>query len=307
LNISDATLDTAPARPAFAFSDASPAPRDPAKQLLEQTLGAAAGGSLDGVPVTLDKFVRQTGAREQQIAVVKAYWRLSEMLAAYHFARDEAFFFRDLPVPQLGHQRALLSSRQASAEARSATSQLAALQAQQELARMTPLETGDGKPLPADIPFVGAYQTHFKILNDRGAAPDILRPIDQLLPAMRDSVKALAEAVLAADDALTATRQAYEAGQATLRDVLETYEQRRHERREFLSAVRQYNEHIARYALSVSLPGTTTDRVVGMLIETPDTMRSVLATQPRDSGVRRVSNEEDVDDDRWSSPQPGSR
>ncbi len=291
--------------PADDFSATSTTESNAAKTLLQQTLRAPSEAAIDGTPVALQKVVRQTRAREQQIAAVRAYWRLSEELAAYYFAIDESRFFRDLPLPQVAHQRALLTSREASAKARAATSHLATIQAQHELAKMAPLGLVGEVPLPADTPFVGVYQTHFKVLNDRGVAPDVLRPIDQMLPAMRASVQALAEAVLAADDALAATRQAYETGQATLQEVLGMHEQLRRQRREFLSAVSQYNEQIARYAFSVSLPGATTDRVVGMLIETPGAMRSVLASQQSDSDVRRVSNEEEVDE--WSSPREGNR
>jgi hypothetical protein len=61
-----------------------------------------------------------------------------------------------------------------------------------------------------------------------------------------------------------------------------------------LSAVSRYNEQIARYAFSVSLPDATPDRIVGMLIEQPGAERSVLAAKRRVGDAQRASHEEEI-------------
>jgi hypothetical protein len=79
-----------------------------------------------------------------------------------------------------------------------------------------------------------------------------------------------------------------------LATVLETHDAWRLQRRAFLASVEDYNQQIARYALAVASPALSSDRVVGMLIETPSRDRSVLVRQDADTGIRRVSNEEPI-------------
>ena len=269
-----------------------------ATSLLNHALRQPTELSIDGTPVSLQEIIAQTPVAEQQPAAVSAYWHLSQSLAEYHFALDETQLFRGLPLPQAEHQLALLAAEEASAKARTAAARVNVLKAQHALAEAAQLANVTGSPLPADPPFIGAYRTHFKLLNDRGAAPDRLGSIDRVLPVMRESINAQAEAVLAGENALGTTGRAYQQGQATLSDVLGIYHELRHQRRAFLLTVTEYNQQIARYASSVSLPGASANRLVKMLIETPDVERSVLASKRSESEIRRVSNEEEVDG--WS-------
>ena len=270
----------------------------PATSLLNHALRQPAELSIDGTPVSLQEIVAQTPVSGQQSAAVSAYWQLSQSLAEYHFALEEMQIFRGLSLPQAEHQRALLAAEEASAKARTAAARVNALRSQHALAEAAQRTDTTDLPLPSDSPFVGAYRTHFKVLNDRGAAPDHLGSIDRALPVMRESIEAQAEAVMADENALGATGRAYQQGQATLSDVLGIYHELRHQRRAFLSTVTEYNQQIARYASSVSLPGTGANRLVKMLIETPDAERSVLASKRSQGEIRRVSNEEEVDG--WS-------
>jgi hypothetical protein len=261
-------------------------------------LGQPAEQAVSGTPVKLQAVVGQAAVAGQQTTAVHAYWQLSQSLAEYHFALDETLLFRGLSSPQTEHLRALLAAEEASAKARTAAARVNVLRAQQALAEAAQLANESDLPLPEDLPFVGAYRTHFKVLNDRGVAPDRLGSIDRALPVMRESIDAQAQAVLADGNALDAMQRAYDQGQATLGDVLGIYHELRRQRRTFLSTVTEYNQQIARYASSVSLPGAGTDRLVRMLIETPDAERSVLASNRTQSEIRRVSNEEEFDG--WS-------
>ncbi len=151
-------------------------------------------------------------------------------------------------------------------------------------------------PLPADAPLVGVYRTYFKELNERGAAADGLRQIDESLPVIHELIDAQAEASVAASTALSQIQRAYEQGQAPLVQVLDAHQRRSRHRRAFLEAVEQYNGEIARYALSVTLAAASGERVVGMLIRTGQGDRSVLASKKDGNGIQRVSNEEPVAD-----------
>jgi hypothetical protein len=247
---------------------------------------------MEGTPVALRTVLTGAPSVEQQTGVVDAYWQLSKLLAEYHFSLAELQFIRGISSPQVVHQRALLAAEEASAKARCAAARVAVIGAQHALAETARPASGGQLPLPSDAPFTGVYRTHFKVLNDQGAAPDRLRSIDRALPLMRESIDAQAEAVLADENALDATQRAWQQGQASLGDVLAVYRDLRNQRRAFLSSVFQYNDQIARYAFSVSLPGSDVDRIVGMLIESTDAERSVLASRRSDSSIRRVSNEE---------------
>lgn len=273
---------------------AEPPANGSAASLLSQALRPPAGMSIEGTPVSLKEVLAQAPIAAQQTRSVSAYWQLSQALAEYHFALDESQFFRGLPLPQAEHHRALLAAQEASAAARTAAARVNVLRAQHALAETSQLTDVDGLPLPADRPFIGAYRTHFKVLNEHGAAPDRLGSIDRSLPVMRESIDAQASAVAAGENALGATQQAYQQGQAAMADVLSIYHDLRRQRRDFLATVTEYNQQIARYASSVSLPGARTDRLVRMLIETPDAERSVLASKRTGGEIRRVSNEEEV-------------
>jgi hypothetical protein len=233
---------------------------------------------------------QQTGAR--QLDTVRAYWRLTRAVADYNYAVDEHRFLAAVPVGSA--DQLSFAAAQASAKAEQAESRLAAVRAQQALAEIVPL-AGDGKlPLPADMPVVGTYRTHFQELNQRGAARDELGLIDQSLPVIRDVIDAQAEAVAAATAVLPPALQAYQQGQTSLAAVLDAHERLRRHRRAFLTAVERYNAEIAGYALSVSLPAVTGERIAGMLIEEKPSGRSVLAGKKTSSDIQRVTNEEPV-------------
>jgi len=208
---------------------------------------------------------------------------------------EEARFLMNLPIPQSTHHQALLTSHQVCAKARQAESRLAVLQAQQDLAGPIPAATDGDLPLASDVPFVGVYRTHFDELSSRGAAPDHLRRIDRALPVMHELIDSQAAAVFATAEAVEEIERAYEEGRVALTAVLDSHERLRRQRREFLTTVRDYNEQIAQYAFSVAIPGLTSDRIVGMLIEQPRTDRSVLISDKDGSEIKRASNEEPIE------------
>jgi len=264
----------------------------PAELLLRQALTAQEEASLPGRPVALRTLLGPQPAGTRHLDTVRAYWRLTRAVADYHYAMDEYRFLAAVPVGR--EDQLSFAAAQASAKAEQAESRLAAVRAQQALAEISPHANGGKLPLPADMPVVGAYRTHFEELNQRGAARDELGRIDQSLPVIRDVIDAQAEAVAAAAAALPPALQAYQQGQTPLAHVLDAHERLRRHRRAFLTAVERYNAEIADYALSVSLPAVTGERIAGMLIEERPSGRSVLAGKKTGSDIQRVTNEEPV-------------
>ena len=246
--------------------------------------------------MALKSLLGQTTIGTRRLDAVSAYWRLAHTIAAYHYALDEHRFLAALSAADSRDDQLLLSAAQATAKAERAESRLAAVRAQQALAEIASPAPGAEWPLPADPPFVGAYRTYFKELNERGAAANDLRQIDETLPVIHELIEAQAEAVVASGTALNQVRRASEQGQASLVQVLDAHQRLHRHRRAFLAAVEQYNSQIARYAFSVTLPAATGERVVGMLISTGKAQKSVLASKKDGGQIQRVSGEEPVGD-----------
>ncbi|MCY2996431.1 MAG: hypothetical protein NTY19_52575 [Planctomycetota bacterium] len=264
-----------------------------ARSLLGEALTSPAASALRGTPFPLRAALERVQGTPQQLSVVTAYWRLAHAIATYHYALEETNFVIGLPLQPATRQQALLKAIHATARAAQAEAYLAAIQMQHALAETAQLP-GEALPVTVDSPFVGTYRTYFETLNSRGAVPARLERLDRTLPVLREVLDAHATAVGDTEAALAELDAAYQAGQVNLGAVLEFYERLRQARRQFLGTVRDYNEAIALYALSMTGPGVLTpDRLVGMLVERPQTDHSVL-TSTRDSGIKRVSADQPV-------------
>lgn len=281
----------------------SAASAKPAGLLLQEALSAPDRDGLAGRPVALQSLLGQATVGTRRLDAVAAYWRLAHAVAGHHYALDEQRFLASLTASDSRDEQALLAAAQATAKAERAESRLAAIHAQKTLAEFALPGPDAAWLLPADPPFVGAYRTYFQELNERGAAADDLRQVDETLPVIHELIDAQAEAVFAAGTAMNQVRQAFEQRQASLVQVLDAVQRLTRHRRAFLAAVEEYNKQIARYALSVTLPAATGERVVGMLIDTGKGRRSVLASKKDSGQIQRVSGEEAVRDDEQAGPQ----
>lgn len=288
----------APSKPELATSQPAVLPSATlAESLLHESLTASEQDRLPGSPVALKALLEPTTIGARRLDGVTAYWQLARAIAAHHYALDEQRFLMSLAATGNRDDQPLLAAAQAAAKAERAGSHLSAIRAQHALAGIASLAQDAQRPLPADPPFVGAYRTYFKELNERGAAPNDLRQIDETLPVIHELIEAQAEAVVAAGAALNQAQRTYEQGQASLVQVLDAHQRLHRHRRAFLAAVEEYNGQIARYALSVTLPAVTGTRVIGMLIGTGSEHKSVLAAKKDGSQIQRVSGEEPATDE----------
>lgn len=268
-----------------------------AESLLQQALSAPERDGVQGSPVALKSLLGQTTIGSRRLEAVTAYWRLAHAVAAHHYALDEQRFLMALAAANEGEDQPLLAAARATAKAEAVGTRLAVLRAQQALAEIASPTHPAERALPADPPLVGPYRTYFQELNERGAAGQELRPIDETLPLVHELIAAQADAVAAAGTVLDQMQRAREQGRASLVQVLDAHERLRRHRRDFLVAVEQYNGQIARYALSVSVPAATGERVVAMLIGTGKGHKSVLASKKDGGTIQRVSGEEPVADE----------
>ncbi|MCH5377431.1 MAG: hypothetical protein JJ992_26010 [Planctomycetes bacterium] len=266
-----------------------------AVQLVRGVLRGNGDRPLDGQGVKLSDILTGIPGGEQRKHAALAYWRLAHHTAAHRFCTEETDLLFNLAIPQSVTDRALLTSWQASVKADEAQARLAAVRAQYALAAMKPNFGDANLPLPADLPFVGIYETQFETFRSRGVVSEQLAQINATLPLMHDLLERQADAVYATDAAVRELQQGYHAGQVSFHELLDGFEQLRRHRREFLASVLEYNESIADYALDVASSNLPVDRVVGMLIEVTDSQRSVLASRRELGAIRRVSNEAEVD------------
>ncbi len=225
------------------------------------------GHKLTGRPLTLLTAVSSVGNRAGQREVVQVYWRLVEAVVLYRFSLDHDRQLRDDIWDHLkADQRGLLRTARAASAAMVQESEAAAVAAQYELAAVAMLPPDAPLPLPADRPHVGPYVTHFSNLFAVRTAPAAARLIDRTLPIRHRAIDARASAVLAAQDALSATIDAHRDGKVGFSDVLTSMDQCLRQRQALIRSVCLYNREIADYALTVVAPGTPRHELVGMLI-----------------------------------------
>lgn len=262
--------------------------------LIRGVLAGVGERTVDGQPVTIAEVLSAVTGSDQRLRATQAYWRLAHQVADYRFCVEEANFLEDLPAPQAGSQQAILASAQAAARAEEALSRLKTVRSQQTLTGLGVRTAADRLPLPADLPFVGVYETRFEALKTQGRASVRLARLHAMLPLERQWLQRQAEAVFAAEEALRKVNQGYQQGQVSLTGVLDGLTQLKNQRRAFLDAVLGYNESIADYAMMVASPDLPVQRIVGMLIEVPDNQSSVLSASRKADSVRPVSNEEPI-------------
>jgi len=244
-----------------------------------------AGSSLTGQPLHLVSVLASTADRHQQLEMTRAYWRLTQAVAEYHFCLDHSGRLERLKppshnvaqppsaveqwstqpgaaVPQ-GAEPASLRLARASAAAGLRRAELEATSAQYELARLMRFAPGASLPLPADQPHVGPYRTNFHELFAGRTPPEPAALMERLLPIRREAVDAQAAAVVAAEDVLAAAGE-QPAGDVT---VIATCSQEvLGQQRAMMHTVCDYNRNIAEYGLTVAGPATNPQALAAMLI-----------------------------------------
>ena len=236
-------------------------------QLIAEAMALPPGSVISGRPLSLVQALSASQDRRQQLAITRAYWQTAEALAKYHYCLDHANQLGRLQV-RPGDEPSLQASR-AAATALLGEAELAVGSAQYELAALAQFPADAQLPLPADRPHVGAYRTNYQELFAARPAPDRARLIDRTLPVRRMGIDQRAIAVQAAQDALTAAIDAYQAGQGNLASVVSGSGQLLTQQRAFIETVCRYNQDIAEYALIVAAPGAMPQVLVGFMIKTP--------------------------------------
>src|SRR5262245_45062675 len=225
-----------------AESGSRPKVRPP--EILADALARPAEAALSGKPISLLASISRTTDRQQQLRIARAYWRLSTAQADYHWALDQREKLKHYTQSHTNAPETLSARASARADVRDA--ELAATQAQQELADLLGGTTADA-PLAIDRPHVGGYNTYYEEIFANRAPPARIRLIHRMLPIRRKAIDAHGEAILAAVDALEATGESFKSTGQGLVTTLTALDQLKHERKLFVAAVRDYNLEIAEY------------------------------------------------------------
>ena len=206
---------------------------------------------------------------ERRKAAIQRYWQLSAAALDLAHAKREVNELASLPAPAERSQQAELAAAQAIARARVGETELALRTLQADFEQFSEGDWQIEAPLPIDVPFIGRYRTNLETYAATDRIPLALRRIDRSLPWILETLIARSEAIDALQFQLSETVQGYRAGRVPLNELLAQHERLRDQRLAFLAGVRDYNQMIADYALSVAPPNLSPEAVVGMLVREP--------------------------------------
>jgi hypothetical protein len=232
--------------------------------LLAEALATPQEEALVGKPLDLVAALSHSTDRQQQLKIAQAYWRLSTAQADYHWAVDQRNKLAHYTKSHTGAPGTLSARAAARADVRD--TQLAVVQAQQELADLVGSGASETLPLASDRPHVGDYRTYYEtIFNNRTPAPRI-RLIHRTLSVRRKAIDAHGEAIVAAGHALEDSGAEFQTSGQGLPTLLAAWDQLKKQRRAFMATVRDYNNEIAEYLFAVAPPGTSDKTLVSKLI-----------------------------------------
>ncbi|MFZ5829607.1 MAG: hypothetical protein ACOY3P_05945, partial [Planctomycetota bacterium] len=238
------------------------------EELLTEALTPPSGQKLVGQPLALVDALATSGSRSEQYQITRAYWRLAESQAHYHYALQFRAQLDQLRTQFAG--AAVWPMIDTSATALVHEREADAVAAQHALAAALRLPAGNVLPLPADRPHLSSYSTYFETLVAQGRAPLSARVAHDTLPLRREALQHRVAAVRAADSALNALLAAPAHGAQMSDAILSALRECLQNRQAFITAVASYNTNIADYAFSVAGPEVTSPQLAGMLIKATD-------------------------------------
>ncbi len=261
-------------------STISVAPTPSPKQLLQLALATPRHDALAGIPIPLSDVLVEAKTRDQRLAAVRSYWRLSIAVASYHHSVEEVDFLSGVTAPAFGYGNSLLLRAQAAAKARLRETRLAAITAQHEVDRLRQSAAGDSLPLPLDFPVVGTYRTRFDELSENRPVLTSLRKLHATLPHYHDLLDSRATSVAASEQSRQAAKDAFQSGQLQIADLINEHTHLRDERIAFLKSVKNYNTAIATYALNIVSSRVSRNAVVSMLVVGKASKKHDLSPNP---------------------------
>ncbi len=228
-----------------------------AKEMMGNVMRAPSGSQLRGNPTRLVDVVAGANQRNEQTHRIEVYWDLCSSVADYYLSLRELDELNRL-LSRTGSSNRALSQAVTEMQVRVDTSRRAALVTQLRLASAMGNPT---LPLPADLPHVGGYETHYTRIF-AGQQASEAGELNKVIPLRHAELLSAADAIDRAEDWLqtkTATQDAEE--------IVRAMELLALRRRAFVQIAKDYNLRIAHYT-ELATPGVLpTPRLVGMLIK----------------------------------------
>jgi hypothetical protein len=242
----------------------------------------------------LDALERTSGS-QQQFTAIKAYWDWDLAVIELYGVAEEDKILSQLAAPRSNEaDRAAHTANRMASHSRLEDSQLDVAAKVADLLEAAGLRTSSALR-PADVPFVGVYNTNFSKIFPGTTAPATLKKIHQTLPYALKVVRSRADSYESARVAVQAAMADYQANKIPYNDFTDALAQMRSQRRAFLDSIHDYNFAIAEYALSIAGPGLERQTVVSMLIRTAGSRHYRGASVDYSNGVVPVSGVEDVE------------
>lgn len=221
---------------------------------------------LPGQGISLAEALSFAGTPQKQLEVTHAYWRLAAAVASHNIQCRHVRLFDITAAPPA--DQALLKTAQQSAAAAIEEARCAALAAQHDLAQAAMLPPGQNLPLPADLPHVGTYHTHFTEIFAAKTPPPALSLIDNLLPIYCKAIDARGQAVIAAQQAFAAALNDYHGGRTGIDVVVARAASLLRQQTALVNSVCDYNHEIVEYAVASLAQPVGGAALVAMLIKT---------------------------------------
>jgi hypothetical protein len=254
-----------------------------------------ASGDQDVQALRLLDALERTSGSQQQFTAIKAYWDWALAVTELYGVAEEDRTLGQLTPPRSNEadRAAHIANRKAS-HSRLEDSQLDVAAKVADLLEAAGLRTTTTLR-PADVPFVGVYNTNFSKIFPGTTAPVSLKKIHQTLPYALKVVRSRADSYESAREAVRVAVVDYKANKIPYNDFTDALAQMRSQRRAFLDSVHDYNFAIAEYALSIAGPGLERQTVVSMLIRTTGSRPYRGASIDYSNGVVPVSGVEDIE------------
>lgn len=226
-----------------------------------------------GLPTALSDALNASAGLDRR-AVVQAYWRTCESLAALQVTRQEVDLLRTLESAALGLRQqpggpeAMLNLHTSQLAAKAAIEEcmVGLLSAQFSLAQLMRRPLEGPWPMPTTAPHAGGYRLKLDAQPASVMQNPVVRQIATTLPLEHTVLQARANAVVDADSARVEAVLGVEAGQRSLNEAVDAVGYLIEETLAFLDIQARYNFAFADYVLSVAPPGTSDATLANVLV-----------------------------------------
>lgn len=246
-----------------ALVNVSPAAR--AKQLATALYWSQSLPGSAGEPIELRDCLRDV-AESNRRAVVEAYWTAARRAAEYQVLAAERDLIDGLAGRATQAGAAALDAARQDVRARLLEAEAALVESQFELARRVG-RTQDAKGLlPTTTPHAGPYALKLEAQPREVADSWPIKRLAATIPGLAENLNTRASAVVELDGLRAQTGADYQAGRASLTDVLDAIQRQSGETTALIGTLTDYNLAIAEYVARVIPAGTTNERLVGSLV-----------------------------------------